>query len=629
MTTGLRAHYDKRAVELKQALAELEKKSDALSSRRGIVMLGIFASSGGVHFAKLPTWGWGIPAALVVVFGLLVVRHAIVASRRTLVEERQRYVQAGQRRLDGEPDLPDPSRAKLKDPDGARFLRADHPNASDLDIFGPGSLFVAVSRAETAVGEDTLARWLLDPAPVSVVVERQSAARELLQKADLLEDVSIYAKRAQSRGRAEEPLALWSEAPRELPVGPSTDPKLRKRAVLIFIARLLIPLTIGLFFARTHLAEIVRPLRYVWLAPFIGQLAILGALWGPIGRMVTFVSSREAPFGRFRAVFRRIEDAELESPSLAGMTAVVRGGNGQARASDEISKLERIIGFADVRHNTIIHIVLNLFFLYDVWVALALERWRARVGKRTRAWLVALGEIEALSSIATYAGEHPDFAWPEVDAGPARLEAKDLGHPLLSAATRINNDVSLSGPGRALLVTGSNMSGKSTYLRAMGLCTVMACAGMPVCARQARLSRLSTWTSMRIRDALDQGWSHFYAELLRLKAVVNASQSGTPVLFLLDEILHGTNSKERTIGARGVVLDLVRRGAIGAVSTHDYALVSIADESGGNVEPVHFSDHIEEGKMVFDYKLKQGVVQSTNAIRLMRAVGIDIEYGAE
>ncbi|MBK8937515.1 MAG: DNA mismatch repair protein MutS [Polyangiaceae bacterium] len=626
MTTGLGPHYERRAEELKRALAELEQQSATLSHQRGLVMLGILGGSLGVGLTTLPTWAWAGPGALMVVFIALVVRHAAVASRKTLVEERQRYVQSGVRRLTGEPEPVDPFRLLPKDPDGSRFLRPDHPNASDLDLFGPSSLFVAVSRAETAVGEDTLARWLLSVAPVSVVRERQAAARELVSKADLLEDLSIFARRAESRGRAEEPLALWGEAPPELPVGPTRDPKLARRRALILAAKVLVPITLALFLARPTLAAVARPLGALWIASLVLQLGVLGALWSSIARMVTFVSSRESPFGRFRAVFERIEGAELESPSLAALVSIVRGGQGESKASEEIARLERIVGFADVRHNSIIHIVLNLFFLYDVWVALALERWRARSGRRTRAWLTALGEMEALASVATYAGEHPGFAWPEVEDGAARLDADDLGHPLIDGKTRVTNEVHLPSPGQALLVTGSNMSGKSTYLRAVGLCAVMACAGLPVCASKARLSPLVAWTSMRIKDALDQGWSHFYAELLRLKAVVNAAHGPTPVLFLLDEILHGTNSKERTIGARGVVLELVRRGAIGGVSTHDYALVEIAGESDGKVRLVHFSDHVEGDKMVFDYKLKEGVVQSTNAIRLMRAVGIDVPY---
>ncbi len=639
MTTSLRAHYESRTAALKQALAALEQKSDALSSRRGIVMVGVIVSSIAILVAHLPAWAWAVPGALGAVFLGLVVRHAFVASDKNLVDERSKYIAAGMRRIVGEPEPADPLRPKVKDPDGSRFLKPDHPNASDLDLFGPSSLFVAVSRAETAIGEETLAKWMLEPAPVSTILERQAAVKELLEQPELLENISIYARRAESRGRSEEPLSLWGEAPAELPArGVTLTPKLERRLALVRTARVLVPITVGLLLVRPLLDQVRPHLGLAWLVPFVLQLVVLGGLYSPISRMITFVSSRETPFGRFRLVFETLEKAEVKSPSLVKIVGALRGSEGQAPASQEIAKLERIIGFADLHHNTIIHVILNLLVLYDVWVALALERWRARVGKRTRAWLAALGEIEALASVATYAGEHPSFAWPQVTEGAPTLEAEGLGHPLLPDSTRIENDASLPEPGRAMLVTGSNMSGKSTYLRSMGLCAVMACAGMPVCAKRARLSPLATWTSMRIKDALDQGWSHFYAELVRLKAIVDVahaaerarreSDSAPGVLFLLDEILHGTNSRERSIGARGVVLDLVRSGAIGAVSTHDFALVEIAEKSGGNVRMVHFSDHVEDGKMVFDYKLKEGVVQSTNAIRLMKAVGIDVEYGA-
>ncbi|MBL8741608.1 MAG: DNA mismatch repair protein MutS, partial [Myxococcales bacterium] len=600
-------------------------------SRRGIVMLLLAASLVAKLTAALPPWFWLVPAVFGGLFIGLVVKHAGVASERMLLEERADYVKAGLERMGAIPAVTPPAKPSALVPAetyGARFARPEHPNACDLDLFGERSLFKSLSRAQTAVGEETIAKWVLEPAPVERIHARQEAAKELLETPLLLEDLAILARRAESRGRSEEPLTAWGEAPAELPVF-GVDPKDRAsgeqpRLALVRLAMVLVPLTIALFFARNLLAETHRFLGYLYLAPFLAQVAVLGALRGPIDRMVTIVSSRESPFGRFRQVFARIEACELRAEPLAHAVETLRG---DPPASREIANLERVIGFADLRHNAIIHIVLNLVFLYDVWVALALERWRSRAGRKARRWLAAVGEMEAYASIATYAGEHPQFCWPEVSEGPARLTAEGLGHPLIIGSERVTNDVDLPEPGRALLITGSNMSGKSTYLRSLGLLAVMANAGLPVCATRASLTPLTAWTSMRISDDLGGGMSHFYAELVRLRAIVDAARAGHTVLFLLDEILHGTNSRERTIGARGVVHDLVRGGAIGGVSTHDFALVAIAEESDGKVRTVHFSDRIEGGKMVFDYKLKPGVVQSTNAIRLMKAVGIDVEYG--
>lgn len=622
---GLSSHYEMRVAELSKLLTAVDQRSDGFSSRRGITVLFIIGIAIANMFLGWPVWGVAAMVALSLLFVVLVVMHAFVVSEKMLVGERVEYVKAGQARIaaDGT-EQETPKKKKVTDPYGKRFEEPNHENAGDLDLFGDHSLFKLVSRAETAIGEEALAKYLLKPADAATVRLRQDAAKELLLTPILLEDLAIFARRAESKGRKSEPLALWGEAPNELPVAGATDvPPQRK--MLILVARVLVPTTIVLFLTRGLLTPIHSLLGWAYLVTFVAQLATLASLYGPISRMVTFVSSREDPLGKFRRVFALLESQkEFESPLLREHVGALKSG--AAPASVEIAALERIMNFADLRHNAIVHMIVNALFLYDLWVAMALERWRVRAGKRTRVWLRALGACEALSSIATFAGENPEYAWPEVSDGDARLSAKDLGHPMIPRGKRVVNDADLSIERRALLITGSNMSGKSTYLRSLGLCAVMAGAGLPVCAKSASLSLMSTWTSMRIGDALDRGMSHFYAELVRLKAIVTAAQSGNKVLFLLDEILHGTNSHERSIGARGVVQDLIMRGAIGGVSTHDFALVRIADESNGLVSKVHFSDRIEGGLMVFDYKLKPGVVESTNAIRLMKVIGIDVDY---
>lgn len=622
---GVREHYEARSKQIDLELAELAQRSDGLSRWRGLTALpaGLLVVVGWV--SGLPSWAWGIAAALGAVFVGLVVKHGFVTAAELELGQRKLLVQAGQKRMLGEDEPEDPHRKRVDDPFGARFLVAEHPYAGDLDIFGQGSLFAAMSRAETAVGEETLARWLARRATSKEIAERQEAARELARKPRLLEDLAVLARRSQSRGRAEDPLALWGEAPSEMPVAGVTRPEAQKRKLYVVLGAVCVPLTILAFNLRGVLAGLHHWASLAYVAPLLGQLVALGATLGPVRRMIDFVTSREAPFGRFRGVFELVEAMEVEAPMLQRAKAALLGQGGEPRASEEIARLERVVGFADLRHNSLVHFFVNLGLLYDIWVALFLERWRVRSGKRARAWLVALGELEALASLASYAAEHPDYAWPELVEGEALLEADAVGHPLLAPDKRVTNDVRLGTTDRALLVTGSNMSGKSTYLRSMGLAAVMAQAGSVVCAKRARLSRLDVWTSMRIQDSLSKGASHFYAELLRLRAVVDGSRRA-PVLFLLDEILHGTNSRERTIGARGVVHHLVEGGAIGAVSTHDLALVQLAEESGGKVRIVHFSDRIEGSEMVFDYTLKQGVVRSTNAIRLMKLVGIDVAY---
>jgi DNA mismatch repair ATPase MutS len=259
-----------------------------------------------------------------------------------------------------------------------------------------------------------------------------------------------------------------------------------------------------------------------------------------------------------------------------------------------------------------------------VHCAIGLERWQRSVGKNLRFWFEAIGWFEALSSLASYAADEPGISYPEFVTGEARYEARGLSHALLDPKTRVANDVVLAQAGRALLITGSNMSGKSTLLRAMGVSTVLALAGAPVPADKLTLSRLLVCTSIRIADSLEQGVSHFYAEISKLKMVVDAASHGEPVLFLLDEILHGTNSRERQIGARWVLRELLEKGALGAISTHDQELCRLSPELMDRVELVHLRENVADGRMTFDYRVYPGPVTSGNALRLMRIVGLDV-----
>jgi DNA mismatch repair ATPase MutS len=275
--------------------------------------------------------------------------------------------------------------------------------------------------------------------------------------------------------------------------------------------------------------------------------------------------------------------------------------------------------------------VVSLPFLVGTHLAWAMERWRERHGRQIRAWLHAVGEFEALASLSAYRYEHPGDPFPEIlaPAGTARGEAHfagdSLGHPLLPAARMVPNDVRL-GPGTRLLVlSGSNMSGKSTLLRTVGINAVMALAGAPVRAAALTLSPLAIGATLRIQDSLQEGRSRFYAEITRIREVADVAAGPTPLLFLLDELFHGTNSHDRLVGASGVLRSLLDRGAIGLITTHDLALTAIADDLGARAVNVHFEDWFEGGEMRFDYRMKPGRVTRSNALALMRAVGLEVE----
>jgi hypothetical protein len=324
----------------------------------------------------------------------------------------------------------------------------------------------------------------------------------------------------------------------------------------------------------------------------------------------------------FAGLLIRIERNEFTADPLKEL--VRRLSSHTVPASQTIARLARIIDFADARNNPLLRL-LDVPLLYSLHVALAAERWRATHGKVIRQWVEALGEFEALASLAAYSYEHPQDPFPELVDGPAAaFTADQLGHPLIPAAKCVRNSVDISGSTRMLLVSGSNMSGKSTLLRTVGINTVLAMAGAPVRAQSLRLTPLQVGASIRVNDSLQEGSSRFYAEITRLREIHGLLDRDLPLLFLLDELLQGTNSKDRLTGAEGVVRAFVAAGAIGLVSTHDLALTEISGLPPGTLRNVHFQDELSQGQMRFDFTLREGIVTKSNGVELMRAIGLRV-----
>lgn len=596
--------YATRLAELRAATSSLEQRSSRISLLRGLTFLATVGLAGVRLFRPAPAFVWVLAAAFAAAFVALVIAHAVLVTRISALSVRARLVERGQKRIAGD-FAAFPER-------GDRFMVPDHAYAGDLDVFGASSLFQLVSAAQTGLGEATLASWLKAPASATEVAARQEAVRELAASPAFREELAFDGALAGMAGRDADPLLTWAEAP----------PALKNRA-LLRTGKILVPITAALYVA-SHFALFPGIFQHVWLVPFLLQVGVLLALRPSLEAVLTVASSREAPFGRWVALFRRIEGQPFKSARLVELRARLAGASG-SDASSEIGALQRIVGFAELRHSPLVHVVANLALLWDIFCASALDAWRARSGVRVRSFLAVVAEMEALASLATFAYEHPSFAFPDVSAGELRFDAEALGHPLIQADRRVDNDLRIGGAELALLVTGSNMSGKSTLLRAVGLNAALALAGAPVCARRLAIAECKVRTSMRISDSLEEGVSHFYAELARLKGIVDASNQGDRVLFLLDEVLHGTNSRERQIGAKAVVRHLLDKGAIGAVSSHDLGLADLEQESGGRVRNVHLEELVADGKMTFDYKLKPGVVTTANALRLMKIVGIDVE----
>ncbi|AGP34742.1 MutS family DNA mismatch repair protein [Sorangium cellulosum] len=609
--------YDDRLGVLRAEAGALERRSRTFSLLRGVSFVAAAVAGGYAVFGDVPRWVAYAAGAVTAVFLGLLVAHARLVTRMTELDQRIGLYVRGKRRVAGDfADFPER---------GERFAAPDHDYAGDLDVFGQASLFQLLDVAQTGEGEATLAAWLTEPSPAPAVAARQEAVRELAGLGAFREDLAVVGMQAGARGREAGPLIAWAEAPPSL-LGADARAGGLPASALLTAAKVLVPLTLALLAAPQVVpGEQLGLLRHAWLLPFGAQLLVLLLLRPAIEPILAAASSREAPFARYRPLLARIEQQAFSSALLNELKAELAGPSG-ALASREMTALETRVGYSDLRHSGLIHLLADLFLLWDVWCALALERWKLRAGRHVKAWMRTLGHVEALASLATFAHENPDYAYPEVSVGEPRFAATGLGHPLLPRGRRVTNDVSLEGAGAALLVTGSNMSGKSTLLRAIGVNAALALAGAPVCASSLSLSPVRVRTSMRIKDSLEQGVSHFYAELTRLKRVVDGVGRGEPVLFLLDEILHGTNARERQIGARAVVRHLVERGAIGAVSSHDMGLSVLEQETSGRVRNMHFEELVVDDRMTFDYTLKPGVVTSANALRLMKIVGIDLDF---
>jgi len=605
----LGALYEGRKRAAETEAERYERLSERVSNLRGLSFA--LAAGAGISLAlgKYLEVASGLVVVGAVLFLALVVWHGRVLEREGAARRRALVNADALLRATG--------RFRELHEDGKRFKALEHPYADDLDLFGPGSVYQRLSVAHTRFGEDALRGYLSEPATPSTIAERQAAVRALAPELDLrqhFEALAFGVVKDERRGGAvrrsvADPELLFQWTKRADGVSEDT--------LLVWGARLLPPLTIGFLVAWSRGFT-----PFVFLGCLLVQAYLLARGGAACTRAFLACSSTQGAFKSYGPMLALVEGLAVEAPLLAALKA--RLTRGKSPPSVAMSELERIVGWYELRHNGLVYPIVNLFTLWDVHCTLALEAWRRRTAPTLEDWFAVLGEVEALSSLAGLAYDEADFCFPEVSETAPPLEAEALGHLLIARGARKANDVSLPAPGTALLVTGSNMSGKSTLLRAVGVATALAFAGAPVCARKFRLQPLVLRTSIRVSDSLERGVSHFYAEVKKLRTVLDATSGGARVLFLLDEILHGTNSKERQIGARWMLAELLSRGAVGAVSTHDEELCRLTPELMSRVRLVHFRETVSGGEMTFDYALREGPVKGGNALRVMQLAGLGV-----
>jgi hypothetical protein len=611
-----------------------------LAAFAALVVIAIFAWRSNISWWWLP-----VPAAI---FAWLVYRHDQVLRARSAALRGISFYERGIARLE--------DRWIGTGERGERFRTDDHPYANDLDLFGRGSLFELLSLARTRTGEETLATWLTTSATGDEVRARQEAVQELAPALDLRERLALAGADVRAAVHTDRLLA-WAQAP----VG---DHHALRTSTWFFT----VAAAVAMIFTAVS--------GQVW--PLVSLAVMEAIVFHRLRDQMDTIVSGPKPFvaagaGEPEASFDFVGDAlthraldldvvaevltHLERhPFACSRLASLQGRliAGARPASRIIRRLHRLSGIRDSASTMtlyplgllliapsvpppmsarLIQVALALVVamqLVGPHLAMAVRRWRHSHGNRVPVWLETVAEFEALSSLSGYRYEHVEDPFPAiVSTAEARrqqtvFEGRQLGHPLLPASGMVRNDVDLAGGTQLLVVSGSNMSGKSTLLRTVGINAVMALAGAPVRARSLRITPLAIGATLRIQDSLQQGRSRFFAEITRIRELAEVAARGTPLLFLLDELLHGTNSHDRLVGAAGVLRSFLDRGAAGLITTHDLALTAVADQLAPRAANVHFEDRFEEGEISFDYVMKPGPVTHSNAVALMRAIGLDV-----
>jgi len=593
------AEYRARIAAREATAAALERREDWISRAR----LGVFTLLGVVLWLALGRESITIAWAVVplVAFALLVVVHWDASAARRRAQAGAAWYRRGLARLDGT--------WAGGGVGGERFSDPAHPYADDLDLFGAGSLFELLCTARTRAGEDTLAAWLRAPADDATVRARQEAVAELRERLDLREELALLG--AEVRGDLEQS-GVDADALRAWAVSPDTGSWVRVR-----------PLAAGV-------AGLGMLAVLAWAAGFgLVPLLVVSIIEGMVARSVRHhvahtVRAVEKPsrdLALLASLLARIERETFTAPRLVELRRALDGDGPPPSA--RVARLRRAVDLLDARRNQLFAPIAWLL-MWTTQLAVFIETWRRESGPLVPRWLEVAGEIEALAAFATFAWERPDARFPEPVADGPCFEGRALVHPLLPLGRGVPNDVRLDGTHQVFVLSGSNMSGKSTLLRTVGTAAVLAHAGAPVTAASLRISPLVVGASIRLNDSLLAGTSRFYAEIERLKQIVDLANGQPPLLFLLDEVLHGTNSQDRRVGAEAVVRGLVSRGAIGIVTTHDLALAAVADALAPRATNVHFTDELVDGRLRFDYTLRPGVVTHGNALALMRAVGLEV-----
>ena len=531
-------------------------------------------------------------------FGFIVKAHQRIAYRRRHAQFLREINQA-------EKDI---AQLKLSGQDGGlEYQDILHPYSQDLDLFGKNSLFQLLNRTETKGGRDMLAAWLLKPSTKDSIIERQVAIGELAQQIDWRQDFQASARHYIRQQSDTTPLLDWIS--RKEPLSKTYQIAAYVMPVLIMTSAIANLTTAWPVVATVILAVISA----VVLNRFQKRLL---TMWEQIAEHVSML-------GAYADLLTRIEQSTFESSRLVALKGSIVNKN--TNASSAIRKLYKILDFLNARSN-FFYMMIDVVLLFDIHIINMAEGWKKKNEVNLEQWFGAIAEFEVLSSLAAFSFAHPQYQYAEIINNPVQIKAANMGHPLIHPSECIRNDFEMNQTGSIGIITGSNMSGKSTFLRTLGVNTVLALAGAPVCAQSFTISEVQLFTGMRTQDNLEEHISSFYAELKRIRQLLDMVDGDQPVLYMLDEILKGTNSHDRHLGAVSLAKQLSQTNSFGLISTHDLSLGELESEMP-HVRNYSFNSDIVDDKIHFPYKLEDGICRSFNASKLMELIGIDIKKG--
>lgn len=589
--------FEKRASEYQQKVSELKNRSKRFSFIRilsflvAIILIIQGANDGNSSLVGV------ITLVFVVLFVVLLKLHQKV--RASLIKQ-QALFEINQDELKR-------MRLQLSEfDDGKEFYDVHHQYHEDLDIFGKHSLFQFVNRTATSDGKKLLANWLSHLSNKSTIEKRQNAVKELKNLVDFRQYFEASGRINESAKGSKEVFLRWLK-----------DDQPLKRKALLQVLLIIFPLLTLSSIIGYSLGYL--ELGWSFLMIFFNMI-ILSIAFNPLMEISKQTENGYQSVGVLKDLILLVEKEKLKDSHLRQIQTALHQKD--QSAAKTLTQLKFLLDTVHNRSN-MMYVLFDFLLLLDVYWLIRIHKWKEQNKLELQKWFETMAEMDALNSLAGYAFSNPQNTFPKVDDEPFSIEAIGLGHPLINREKRVNNEFTFKGKGGICLITGSNMSGKSTFLRTLGVNMVLAQAGAPICADFMKFSITQVFTSMRTKDELEENVSSFYAELKRLKKLLDSINNQVPTLFMIDEVLKGTNSEDRHKGAISLIKQLNSAYAFGLVSTHDLVLGSLANQLNG-VKNYSFNSVIKGDEIIFDYTLTEGICKSFNATKLMQNMGIDI-----